>query len=178
GVHFANTSGMSLLDFSFQYGALDVLCHRQHWRRFTDVLRHDALYDDATELVTFLDNHDMPRLLSSGMREELIPLAIALLMTSRGVPCVFYGTEQGLHDDTAGGHDPYNRPMMERWDTTSRGARTLATLAALRRRSLAVQRGFTRELYVGQDVFAFAPAPAASVGPWSASSSTAAIAPR
>lgn len=155
GTHFVNASGMSVLDFSFQYAALDVLCHRQHWKRFTDMLRHDHVYDDATELVTFIDNHDMPRLLSVGLPSAHLPLALALLMTSRGVPCVFYGTEQALHDDTGGGDDPWNRPMMERWDTNAAGARVLAILARLRRRSLAVQRGLTRELYVGQDIFAY-----------------------
>jgi cyclomaltodextrin glucanotransferase len=155
GVHFANASGMSLLDFSFQYATLDVLCYRKPWQRFANLLHQDHVYDDATELITFIDNHDMPRLLSSGLPPAHLPLAITLLMTSRGVPCVFYGTEQALHDDTAGGDDPYNRPMMERWDTNSPCSRALATLAALRRRSLAVQRGFTRELHVGQDLFAY-----------------------
>lgn len=156
GVHFANASGMSVLDFAFQYAVRDVLCARAPWSRFTEVLHHDHLYDDATELVTFLDNHDMPRLLSEGMPPEHLPIAITLLMTSRGVPCLFYGTEQGLHCDTAGGGDPYNRPMMERWDLGAPGARILPVLAALRRRSLAVQRGFTRELAVEQDLFAYA----------------------
>jgi cyclomaltodextrin glucanotransferase len=156
GVHFANASGMSVLDFGFHYAAMDVLCNGQHWKRFSDMLHHDGVYDDATELVTFLDNHDAPRLLSRGLREEHLPLAVALLLTSRGVPCLFYGTEQALHDDTNGGDDPYNRPMMTRWDLDSPVARILPALAALRRRSVAVQRGFTRELYVGQDVFAYA----------------------
>jgi cyclomaltodextrin glucanotransferase len=155
GVHFNNCSGMSVLDFGFAYAMADVFCKRQHFRRFAEMLHQDHVYDDATELVTFLDNHDMPRLLSTGLPLAHLPLAVALLLTSRGVPCVFYGTEQGLHDDTAGGGDPYNRPMMERWDTGAPVARVLSTLSALRRRSLAVQRGFTRELYVSQDVFAF-----------------------
>ncbi len=156
GLHFANRSGMSLLDFNFHYGVHDVFCKNQHFRRFADVLHHDRGYDDATELVTFLDNHDMPRLLSVGMKLDDLHLAVTLLMTSRGVPCLFYGTEQALFDCTAGGDDPYNRPMMERFDLDAPIARLLPVLAALRRRSLAVQRGFTRELYVGQDLFAYA----------------------
>jgi cyclomaltodextrin glucanotransferase len=156
GLHFANGAGMSLLDFNFHYGVHDVFCKNQHFRRFADVLHQDRGYDDATELVTFLDNHDMPRLLSVGMKLADLPLAVTLLMTSRGVPCIFYGTEQALFDCTEGGNDPYNRPMMERFDLDAPVAKILPLLAALRRRSLAVQRGFTRELYVGQDVFAYA----------------------
>lgn len=156
GVHFANASGMSLLDFDFQYAVADVLCRGQHWRRLAEVFHHDRAYDDATELVTFLDNHDMPRLLSSGLPPAHLVLAVTLLLTSRGVPCLYYGTEQSLHDDTDGGNDPYNRPMMVSWDLDTPVARALPRLAALRRRSLAVQRGFTRELLVEHDVFAYA----------------------
>ncbi len=156
GVHFANASGMSLLDFDFQYAVADVLCRGEPWRRLAEVFHHDHVYDDATELVTFLDNHDMPRLLSTGLHPALLPLAVALLMTSRGVPCLFYGTEQYLHDDTAGGGDPYNRPMMTAWDLGTPVAVALPRLAALRRQNLAVQRGFMRELLVDRDVFAYA----------------------
>ena len=46
----------------------------------------------------------------------MLKVAIALIMTCRGIPCIYYGTEQYLHDDTDGGNDPYNRPMMEKWD--------------------------------------------------------------
>ncbi len=155
-VHFANNSGMSLLDFGFHYAAADVLCKGAPWSRFAELIRNDHVYDDATELITFLDNHDMARLLSRGLSAELMPLALTLLVTSRGVPCVYYGTEELLHDDTEGGNDPYNRPMMQRWDTTSPPARALARLSLLRRKNLALQRGFTREILVGPDVFVFA----------------------
>ncbi len=156
GVHFANTSGMSVFDFGFQYAVRDVFCHGAHFSRFAELVRQDHVYDDATELVTFLDNHDMPRLLSLGMPKQHLPLAVTLLMTSRGVPCLFYGTEQALHDDTEGGGDPYNRPMMTTWDLNAPVCRILPLLADLRRRSQAIQRGFTREVLVESDVFAFA----------------------
>jgi cyclomaltodextrin glucanotransferase len=156
GVHFANGSGMSVLDFGFQYAVQDILCKGQPWKRFVDMLHQDHVYDDATELVTFLDNHDMPRLLSSGMPREDLELGLALVMTSRGVPCIFYGTEQALHCDEAGGGDPYNRPMMESWDLSTREAKTMRALADLRRENLAIQRGFTREVHVGKDVFVYA----------------------
>ena len=50
-------------------------------------------------LVTFLDNHDHPRFLSSGNANNNIArlnVALAFLYTSRGIPCLYYGTEQGL----------------------------------------------------------------------------------
>lgn len=156
GIHFTDASGISLLDFGFRGAAEDVLCHGHHFRRLAQIFHDDHRYADATELVTFLDNQDMPRLLSVGLRAEHLPLAIALLMTVRGVPCLYYGMEQGLHDDTRGGGDPYNRPMMQAWDPATPAARALTLLGALRRRSLAVQRGFVHDVLVEQDVYAYA----------------------
>ncbi len=156
GVHFTNHSEMSVLDFSFQYAAQAVLCDGQPWRRLAEVFHQDSVYDDATELITFLDNHDMPRLLSAGLPVEHLPLAVTLLLTARGVPCIFYGMEQALHCDEEGGGDPYNRPMMEKWDLDTRVAQILPRLTALRRRNLAVQRGFTSDVRVDAEVYAFA----------------------
>jgi glycosidase len=67
-------------------------------------------YDPASQmqLVTFLDNHDNPRFLStseaSGNTNRL-ELALAFLYTSPGVPCLYYGTEQGFDGTT----DPNDR---------------------------------------------------------------------
>jgi glycosidase len=53
--------------------------------------------------VTFLDNHDMKerfRGASTGGPDEFDPqiiLGIALLFCLQGIPCLYYGTEQGLH---------------------------------------------------------------------------------
>src|SRR5262249_53438981 len=49
-------------------------------------------------LVTFLDNHDQPRFLSqSGANTNRLEVALAFLYTSRGIPCLYYGTEQGFN---------------------------------------------------------------------------------
>lgn len=72
-----------------------------------------ANYDAAAQmrLVTFLDNHDQPRFLSSGNANNntnRLNVALAFLYTSRGVPCLYYGTEQAFN----GGSDPNNREDM------------------------------------------------------------------
>jgi glycosidase len=70
----------------------------------------DSIYDPASrmQLVTFLDNHDNPRFLStseaSGNTNRLA-LALTFLYTSRGIPCLYYGTEQGFDGTT----DPNDR---------------------------------------------------------------------
>jgi alpha-amylase len=62
-------------------------------------------------LVTFLDNHDNPRFLSSGEANDntnRLGVALEFLYTSRGIPCLYYGTEQAFDGTT----DPNNREDM------------------------------------------------------------------
>ncbi|TAL05522.1 MAG: hypothetical protein EPO07_03395, partial [Verrucomicrobia bacterium] len=62
-------------------------------------------------LVTFLDNHDQARFLSSGNANNntsRLNVALVFLYTSRGVPCLYYGTEQAFN----GGNDPNDREDM------------------------------------------------------------------
>ena len=72
-----------------------------------------ANYDPAAQmqLVTFLDNHDNPRFLSTSKANNntnRLELALAFLYTSRGIPCLYYGTEQGFDGTT----DPNDREDM------------------------------------------------------------------
>ena len=54
----------------------------------------------------------MARFLSVNNNNNRLHEAMAFILTARGIPCIYYGTEQYLHNDTSGGTDPYNRPMM------------------------------------------------------------------
>ena len=94
-------------------------------------------------LVTFLDNHDNPRFLSTGIggNTARLEVALAFLYTSRGIPCLYYGTEQ----DFDGGADPWDREDMfdgqfeggpsvgDNFNMTSTRFRLVAKLNNLRR---------------------------------------------
>jgi glycosidase len=72
-----------------------------------------ANYDPAAQmqLVTFLDNHDNPRFLSTSEANNntnRLEVALAFLYTTRGIPCLYYGTEQGFDGTT----DPNDREDM------------------------------------------------------------------
>ncbi len=56
-------------------------------------------------LVTFIDNHDIPRFLYGAQDPRSLAPALVHLLTWDGIPCLYYGTEQGF----AGGNDPANR---------------------------------------------------------------------
>jgi glycosidase len=62
-------------------------------------------YDPTTwaQQVIFLDNQDNPRFLSSsesGNNTNALKTALAFLYSSIGIPCLYYGTEQGFNGTT------------------------------------------------------------------------------
>ena len=59
-------------------------------------------------MVNFLDNHDLPRFMFEKTDWGQLKAALMYLFTWDGIPCVYYGTEQGF----AGGVDPKNREDM------------------------------------------------------------------
>ncbi|MCC3515398.1 alpha-amylase family glycosyl hydrolase [Microcoleus sp. PH2017_18_LLB_O_A] len=156
-VEFVNESGMTILDFGLCVAIREVLGQGAEagFQLIQDVLNLDHRYYGATELITFIDNHDMPRFQSLNADRQMLRLAINLIMTSRGIPCLYYGTEQYLHDDTEGGNDPYNRPMMEKWDTDSPIYRDVRLLSGLRRLNPAISMGSQWQKYLTADVYCY-----------------------
>jgi len=156
-VEFVNESGMTILDFGLCVAIREVLGKGAEagFSLVQDVLDLDYHYYGATELITFIDNHDMPRFQSLNPDPEMLRLAIGLIMTTRGIPCIYYGTEQYLHDDTEGGNDPYNRPMMEKWDTDSPIYRDVRLLSGLRRLNPAISMGSQWQKYLTPDVYCY-----------------------
>ncbi|MDB6069664.1 MAG: amyA, partial [Verrucomicrobiales bacterium] len=155
-VTFANKSGMGILDFGFCHAVRDVMLDRGEggFHALQSIFDLDGNYSGATELVTFFENHDMPRLQSCGASDRRLDLALILLMSSRGVPCLYYGCEQYLHDDTDGGDDPYNRPMMRNWDPTP-ATSIIGKLAAERKGNAAVQLGGHWPKLVEENVYVY-----------------------
>jgi glycosidase len=73
-------------------------------------------HGDATRyFVTFLDNHDMKERiryedpLNPSKYDDQVTLGLACLFALPGIPCVYYGTEQGLHGH---GSDPAVREAL------------------------------------------------------------------
>ena len=156
-VEFVNESGMTILDFGLCVAIREVLGEvaSAGFQLIQDVLNLDHRYYGATELITFIDNHDMPRFQSLNGDRQMLSLAICLMMTTRGIPCIYYGTEQYLHDDTDGGNDPYNRPMMEQWDTDSPIYRDVRLLSGLRRLNPAISMGSQWQKHLTTDVYCY-----------------------
>jgi cyclomaltodextrin glucanotransferase len=162
-VEFANRSGMTILDFGLCMAIRNALgvWDESGFQQVQDVLGLDYRYDGATELITFIDNHDMHRFQTLNPDPEVLRLAVVLLMTTRGIPCLYYGTEQYLHNDTNGdsnpygNNDPYNRPMMESWDTEGELYREVRLLSGLRRLNPAVSLGSQWHKHLTPDVYCY-----------------------
>ena len=155
-VEFANHAAMSVFDFGLCQAIRTCFQDAPGgFQLVQDIYDQDHVYKGATELITMYENHDMSRLQSLGANDQMIDLATCLLLTGRGVPSLYYGAEQYLHNDTDGGNDPYNRPMMEKWDTKTNCHHIIHRLAAERGKNKAVQWGGLWPKIVEKDLYVF-----------------------
>lgn len=159
--NFANESGMSLLDFRYNTAIRSALAHAMT-SGYSMVDFHNTMmameedYDCINDQVTFLDNHDQSRFMTEADNNQTtLDIAFALQMTSRGIPCVYYGTEQYMSDAPGGKSDPYNRADMTSFDQTGRAYQIISKLAALRKTNPALAYGSTQERWLNSDVYVY-----------------------
>ncbi|KAA9333094.1 glycoside hydrolase family 13 protein [Hymenobacter busanensis] len=87
-----------VLDFQLQYAINEALTRDAGWTegisKLYYTLQADWLYEDPARNVVFLDNHDMSRFFSV-IGEDLAKykMGLAWLLTVRGTPQLYYGTE-------------------------------------------------------------------------------------
>lgn len=80
------------------YGIMNALNEPFGWtngvNKLYQTLSADFVYEDPTANVNFLDNHDLSRVYSVlGEDPDKVKMAIAWLLTCRGIPQMYYGTE-------------------------------------------------------------------------------------
>jgi neopullulanase len=85
-------------DFPLCYAISQAMNEKEGWteglRRLYYVLSEDFLYANPNNLLIFADNHDLNRYYTSiGEDLEKFKMGIAFLLTTRGIPQVYYGTE-------------------------------------------------------------------------------------
>ena len=154
---FANKSGISLLDFPLNTAIRNVFgSTNSNFSEIDGVLAQEGTnFLWKEDLVTFIDNHDMARFLTINNNNNRLHEALAFTLTSRGVPCIYYGTEQYLHNDTSGGTDPFNRPMMPAFDTTTTAYKLAGKLSTLRHSNPAIPYGSTGQRWISNDVYIY-----------------------
>lgn len=142
---------------------------------------NDTFYGTGSVMSTFIGNHDVPRavhlaedsplfgawdggkdrawnnqpnLPSARNPFERLAVAYTLLLTSPGIPMLYYGDEFGM----AGAGDPDNRRFMQ-WDNHTVNQTFLrdriAGLAKTRAQHVALRRGTREQLGVTADVYVY-----------------------
>ncbi len=92
----------SVTDFGLFYSFGRVFHDSASIYSLFETLTQDFLYPNPAGLVTFLDNHDVRRImLQAGGDVQRVKFALELLLTTRGIPQLYYGTEIGM----VGGRD-------------------------------------------------------------------------
>lgn len=152
--NFANNSGMSLLDFRFANAVRNVIGSGSDSMTdlYSVITQTDSDYDEVNNQVIFIDNHDLSRFYTlSSLNQTKVNQAYTILLTSRGIPTIYYGSEQYLE----GSSDPDNRRDMPSFSTSTTAFEVISKLAPLRKSNPALAYGSTQERWINSDVLIY-----------------------
>ncbi len=96
------------MDFSLQEALIQALNEDESWNtgwvKVYQSLANDFLYPNPNNLLVFADNHDMSRVYTE-LKQNLnkTKMAMTMLLTTRGIAQMYYGTEVLL--DNTGSND-------------------------------------------------------------------------
>jgi glycosidase len=118
-----NTHLPSLTDFGLRDALINLVSGRGNLYEVFKVIAKDFLFTDPNQLVTFVDNHDLARIMfySKGNIEKA-NLVYFIMMTTRGIPSIFYGSEIGMIGEE--GHGELRAPFPGGFPNDSRDAFT------------------------------------------------------
>lgn len=155
---FPNKTGVHNLDFEFYRTITSTFGDfSTDMNNFADMLMYtqeDYIYEN--QAVTFIDNHDVTRFGYIQRNEKAYNATLATLMTCRGIPNIYYGTEQYVVPDEAS--DIAGRIFMQRevpFDTSSIAYNVIKNLSSLRQENDALAYGMTNILHCDSDVIVY-----------------------
>jgi len=124
-----NTNLPSLTDFQIMFALDPGLHENMGWReglsRLYYAVSQDRLYADAMKNVIFLDNHDTERFFTRmGQNADLFKMGYGFIMTTRGIPQVYYGTELMWPNDEVQGDGRKRKDMPGGWAEDTRSVFT------------------------------------------------------
>jgi glycosidase len=158
----------SLLDFPLFYPVRHAFAEGHAVDEIPKTLARDYLYNNSEILVTLLGGHDDGRFMSEkGATIAGLKLANAFVLTTRGVPQLYYGDEiamTGPDEPTTRGDFPGGFPGDKRNAFSSSGRRReeeelfqyVRTLTKLHRELEPLQRGELLTLLVSDQQYAYA----------------------
>ncbi|WP_149094307.1 family 14 glycosylhydrolase [Paenibacillus terrae] len=146
------------LDFPMYYTIKDVFGRDQSMTKIKERYTDDRHYRDAQTNGVFIDNHDVKRFLNEasgkpGASSEKWPqlkAALGFTLTSRGIPIIYQGTEQGF----SGGDDPANRENVV-LNANHELYQYIAKLNRVRNSHPALQNGSQKEKWADDSFYSF-----------------------
>ena len=95
--------------------------------RLYDYLTQDIVYADPMNLLTFLDNHDTARFSTDDEKAQNLTRfkqAVTFLLTTRGIPQIYYGTEILMTGDKSEGDGMLRKDFPGGWKDDARNCFT------------------------------------------------------
>lgn len=118
-----------VMDFPLMFAMKKAFDEEEGWdtglARLYEILAHDFVYKNSNDLFIFLENHDNGRFhKDSSVAVGRLKLATAFLLTTRGIPQIYYGTEVLMDGDDAKGHSDIRKDFPGGWATDKHNAFT------------------------------------------------------
>ena len=155
-----NSNLPSVFDFPLHDALIQAFNEKEGWNtgilRLYEIISQDFSYPNPMNIVTFADNHDVNRYLDTQNDDiRKLKMAMAFIMTTRGIPEIFYGTELLLTTGTDKGDGAKRKDIPGGWPGDKRNIFTssgrnsaendmhsyMKTLLDYRKTSTALQTG-------------------------------------
>lgn len=150
-----------VLDFPLFFQAREVFAHDADFSTVKNIFDQDSKYKDPNKLVTFIDNHDRDRFLClADDNFQKLRLALTFMFTVRGIPDVYYGTEQncyggGKPTEWAGIANKENREVMPGFSENGNMYQFIQRLTQLRKNYSCLRTGKQREMWYESNIYAY-----------------------
>lgn len=164
----------TVMDFPLCYAVNKAFDEEQGWdtglHRLYEILAHDFLYANLNNILIFADNHDLSRFMKSkDMAIGRYKLGVAFLLTTRGIPQIYYGSEILMDGDDAEGHGVLRKEFSGGWSDHKRSAFTaegrtkkeneawnyMSTLLSWRKTATAVHNGKLIQFIPENEVYVY-----------------------
>ncbi|KAJ1380659.1 glycoside hydrolase superfamily, partial [Ochromonadaceae sp. CCMP2298] len=120
-----NSRLKSVTDFQIMFALDRAMVDDFGWKNGLSELYYavsqDRLYSDPNQNVIFMDNHDIERFYTKVNEDaDLFKMGYGYIMTTRGIPQVYYGTELMIANDPVDGDGRKRADMKGGWEEDER----------------------------------------------------------
>ena len=169
-----NSGVPSITDFPMYNAITKAFTEPEGWTegmaRIYYVLAQDFLYTNPSYNLIFADNHDLNRFYTTINKDlDAYKMATTFLLTTRGIPSIYYGTEFLMEGEEHKGHGDIRKDFPGGWASDSinyfnetdksedqkEAFKHLQTLLNWRKKSKAVSQGTLKHYIPSQGVYVY-----------------------